>query len=129
GPAVVQMIAADGTRLPPVLMQVDPPPPIITAAVNNSGAAVDGSHPAKTNDTVTLTVVGFLDSFNRVPAASSVVVSVGGVNVGASAVTAGTNGACLVQFALPAGIANGATQVTVGVDTRVSGNYSISVQN
>jgi uncharacterized protein (TIGR03437 family) len=131
GPAVVQLVSPGGPSVPPVLMQVDPPPPAITGAVNTAGVSIDGSHPVKSGDTVTLAVAGLADSNNVLPAASSVRVNIGGINIVAAAVNpgSGTPGACLVQFVVPANLSNGAQQVSVGVDTRVSAVYSIAVQN
>jgi uncharacterized protein (TIGR03437 family) len=121
GPVVVQLTSPGGSQIPPILMQVDPPPPIILAATNAAGVLIDQTHPVKAGDAVTITVFGLLDGGNP-PAASSVVIGVGGINQGPSAVLPSTTpGAVQLSFALSSNVPPGNNvPLTVALGTRVS---------
>jgi len=102
GPAVVQLSSPSGGNIPPVVLQVDPPPPSIVALISSPGAAIDANHPAHPGDTIQLIVTGLTTDPSAPPTASSVQITVGGVDCPVTSVGASTqSGGTLVQFVLP----------------------------
>ena len=128
GPAVVQLNSPNGNYVPPVVMQVDLPPPVITAVSNAVAGAAGISNPTfHAGDTVSLLVAGLADQFGNLPAAGSVVISIGGVNQTPMSVVAATGGNCLMQFQIPANVPTGVQPLTVRVQTRLSAAFSITI--
>lgn len=128
GPAVVQLIPANGAVTPPVLMQVDPPPPVITSATDSALTAPNTAH---AGDTITLTVQGLADATTgNFPALPAIEVNVGGSVVAPLSLTAlgGLGNACQLQVTLPASLASGAQTIAVEAGTRESAAFPITIQ-
>ncbi|HLX46051.1 MAG TPA: matrixin family metalloprotease [Bryobacteraceae bacterium] len=131
GPSVVQLASPNGNFIPPVVMQVDLPPPVITAASNpvtGAAAAAVSNSVFHAGDPVSLLVTGLSDQFGNLPAAGSVDINIGGVDVTASSVAAAAGGTALVQFQIPGNVPTGNDPMTIRVQTRVSAAFSITIQ-
>ena len=126
GPTVLRLLSPNGDPIAPILFNVDAQPPVIQAASGASGT-IDAAHPAVPGDVITLDVTRLAGTALSV-AASSVHISVGGVDHIASSLTPVLNSDVVkVQFTLAAGLPEGTQQpMTVRVGTRVSAPFTLN---
>jgi len=126
GPNVVRLLSPNGDAIAPILFNVDAPPPVIQAASGANGPN-DVAHPAVPGDVITLDVTNLAGAAVFVPA-SSVHVSVGGVDQIVTSLTAVANSnVTKVQFTLSSGFPDGTQQaMTVRVGTRVSAPFTLN---
>jgi len=126
GPNVVRLLSPNGDAIAPILFNVDAPPPVIQAASGANGPN-DAAHPAVPGDVITLDVTNLAGAAVFVPA-SSVHVSVGGVDQIVTSLTAVANSnVTKVQFTLSSGFPDGTQQaMTVRVGTRVSAPFTLN---
>jgi hypothetical protein len=141
GPTVLRLTSPNGDSIAPVLFNIDAQPPVIQAAYDQRNATlgfIDAKHPAAPGDVIVLDIVNLSGDPNLYVPATSVHISVGGVDH-----VAATLGSVLqfglisnltrIQFtlapALPASAgADGLQQpMTVRVGTRVSAPFTLYV--
>jgi hypothetical protein len=138
GPAALQLTAPSGAGPSPILIQVDAPPPVITGAIDSSGAggtgfSISAATPASAGDVITLVVTGLAGAAPTLPPAGAIWITVGSTTVPVFALGAASQNAVVVQFVLPAILANSLTTttqltaVTIGTGTRVSTPFFLTL--
>ncbi|HUA84932.1 MAG TPA: matrixin family metalloprotease [Bryobacteraceae bacterium] len=128
GPQIVQLTSSNGASIPPVAMQVDEAPPLITAVASASGAMLSASLAAEPGQMMLLTVEGLADAYGNLPAASAIVVNIGGVAETPASVNPVSAIAAQLLLTVPSTLAAGNAQITVQVGTRLSAPYTIPVE-
>jgi len=119
GPAILTLNNGS-VRAYPVVISVDSTPPAITAVLNAANAAVSSSNAVEPGDPLTILVAGLAAAGSTVDP-RSVQVTVGGVVMLATAVSALDNGQFRVQFKLDPAVTTGAqVPLTVSINGETS---------
>ncbi len=128
GPAVLRL--QSGTeQSPPLVVAIDLPPPLIAGLGVGTVPAPGATRPVRVGEVVTL-VVSSLAEPGAVIAPSRVRVTVGGVDLPASAVAPGPqSGYSLVQFTVTPSVAPGQqVPLSLTIDGRTSQPFMVTVQ-
>lgn len=126
GPTVLRA-EFGGERSIPIAVSISPRPPQIAAVTSGANQTVDGSHPARAGEILTLSVSNFEQPGNSVDA-SRVAMIVAGVELPAASVLE-QGGVFKVVALLPASTPAGMQQVSVRLDDRISDPFSLPVTN
>lgn len=110
----------------PIAMGIDIPLPAVMS-IQVSGTRVDAARPAQPGELLGVVVAGLADPGQEV-ASSRVTVQVGALQHRSAQVTAQQGGIHLVQFVLHEAVPAGSQILTVNVDGRVSGGFTLPVR-
>lgn len=137
GPTVLRLTSPNNNTIAPILFNVDAPPPVIQAAYDQQDADhlpyVDAAHPAVPGHVVMLDVARLFGPDQAAVPASSIQITVGGVNHLATAYDSVLLFGLLsdlnrIQFTLASALSEGSQQpVTVRIGTRVSAPFTLHV--
>jgi uncharacterized protein (TIGR03437 family) len=125
GPAILQLnngnVAAN-----PIIVQIDAPPPTILSVTNASGVPYDASHPAFTQDVVSVYVSGLDPTVLANP--GRLQVTINGQSMPVQPLTPPSNGLTQIVFTLTPGFNAGLVNLAVVVDGSSSAPFPLTVR-
>jgi uncharacterized protein (TIGR03437 family) len=125
GPAILRLNNG-GTAANPIALQIDVPPPTIQSITNASGVAYDVSHPAFSQDVVSIYVSNLDQSV--LGNLSRLQVTINGQLMPVQSVTPAANGQTQITFVLTQGFGGAPVNLAVVVDGSSSAPVPITVR-